>query len=133
MRWLLAIPEPRVIRFFYGMIYAILLLAGVMVLVHPPMSIEGQLGELVTVMWGWFLAVGAGTGLAAVLTPYWFVERVGIFLATSGAAVYAVVVLYLQFAQSGNRIVQLCFILVAILALALRWVRIRGALIEPGR
>lgn len=132
-RWIFTIPEPRVVRAFYAMIYAALLVAGVMVLVHPPMSIEGELGELITAVWGWFLVLGASAGFAAVLTPYWFVERVGIFLSVSGASVYAVVVLYLQFVQTGNRIVQLMFIIIAILTLTLRWVRIRGALIEPGR
>lgn len=127
------VPEPRSVPFFYAAIYAALLIAGVSVLIQPPSSIQSEIGPILSYAWGGFLATGSFIGLSAVLTPAWWLERIGILLAGSGAAVYAGIALIMHFGSEGNRIPQLMFILVALCALLVRFIRIRQAAYEPGK
>lgn len=133
VRWLLSIPEPREARFAYLASYILWAIAGISVLLAPPLSIEGSLGSALTYVWGSFLALGSIIGASTVLTIYWWAERVAIWLTGTGVAVYAIIVATMHLTSTGNRIPQLCFILAGLAFLVVRYIRIRGARIQPGK
>lgn len=132
-RWFLTIPEPREVRFAYLGSYLLWAVAGVSVLISPPTSLEGTLGPVLTYVWGAFLALGSVLGASTVLTIYWWVERLAIWLTGTGVAVYAILILSMHLTSSGNRIPQLCFVLAGLVFLIVRYLRIKGARVQPGK
>lgn len=137
MRWHLRmaalIPEPRMVRAFHFVGYLLLLVAAVSCLFRPLSTWEGSMGLAVTYVWAAILALGSATAAASVLTIYWAVERIGIGLAAGGLAVYGLVTFLLHLTSDGNRLPQTAVIVFALLMLGLRFIRIRGAIVEPGR
>lgn len=127
------VPEPRSTRFWYLGIYVLWAVAGVSVLLQPPTTISGVIGGALTFTWGGFLALGATGGALTVLTRYWWLERASIWLAGTGITVYAILVGSLHLIQDGNRIPQLMFVLTGLIALIIRYRRIRGSVIQPGK
>lgn len=134
LRMAALIPEPRVVRTFYFVGYVMLLLGGISCLVRPLTSWEGTFGLAVTYAWAAILTVGAGVAASAVFTIYWALERIGLMLAGGGLAVYALVTVIMHItSEQGNRIPQTSVLVFALLMLVLRFVRIRGAIVEPGK
>lgn len=131
--WFQNAPEPRSVTVGYAIIYAVLVVVGVSVTIDAPTTIQGEIGSRLTHLWGGFLIAGGLSGSALVWTRYWWLERVAVLIAGAGAAVYLGVVSMLIFTSGGNRIVQWGFIVIAVVALVLRYFRIRGSNIEPGK
>lgn len=134
LRMAALIPEPRVVRSFYFVGYLLLLVGGISCLIRPLTSWEGTFGLAVTYAWAAILALGSLICAVSVFTIYWAVERIGLYLAGGGLVVYAAVTFAMHVtSEQGNRIPQTCVLLFALLMLVLRFVRIRGAIVEPGK
>lgn len=133
LRWLASVPEPRSVRFGYLAAYFLWAVAGTSVLIQPPTSLSGAVGETLTYIWGAFLAVGAAVGACTVLTKYWFLERFAIWLTGAGIAVYGILVTTMHVIENGNRLPQLMFIVAGLIFLVVRYIRIKGPSIQPGK
>lgn len=128
------IPEPRVVRTFYFLGYVLLFVGGLSCLINPLTSWEGTFGLTVTYAWAAVLTLGSLIAAASVFTIYWAVERIGLYLAGGGLLVYAVVTFAMHLtSEQGNRIPQTAVLVFALLMLVLRFIRIRGAIVEPGK
>lgn len=125
------IAEPRHVKVTYALIYTAVVTTGIATLLDPPRSIEGQLGTALTVIWSVFLIIGGTVGALTVLPGWWWAERLGIILTTTGITIYAVVVLSLHIIAEGSRLTQLGMILLASSVFIVRWVLIRHYSFEP--
>ena len=130
--WML-LHEPRVITALHLLGYFILGGGGVYALVSPPSSVQAEWGPLLTGLWGSALILGALIGLISTPRGIWWGERIGITLLATGLVMYASVVLSLHYTGPGNRMPQAAVILYAIVQLAVRWLRIRTAALDPTR
>lgn len=119
--------------FSYFLMYLLVALAGIFVLLDPPRSVAAIIGPLGSIAWGAFCLIGGALGAGIVFTGRWWIERIACALSVTGLAFYASTVFTLHFAQEGSRIPQFLVICGLIVAFALRYVRLRGALIEPGK
>jgi hypothetical protein len=126
-----SVTEPRHIKATYACVYLLVLTTGIATLLGPPRSIEGQLGTVLTVLWSVFLVVGGTVGAVTVLPGWWWAERMGIILTSTGIGIYGLVVLTLHLTQEGSRLTQLGMILLAWSVLVVRWVLIRHYSFEP--
>ncbi|GGH34269.1 hypothetical protein [Microbacterium album] len=126
-----SITEPRHLKVAYAAIYAVVLGTGMATLLHPPRTIEGELGQLLTVIWSAFLLLGGFGGLLTVFPGWWWAERLSIVLTLTGLGIYALVVVSLHFTSSGSRLTQLGTILLAASPFIIRWVLIRKYSFEP--
>ena len=125
------ITEPRHLKAAYAAIYLLVLATGVATLLSPPQSIEGQLGNVLTVIWSVFLIVGGFGGTLTVFPGWWWAERLSLILTLAGIGIYAVVVLSLHIISEGSRLTQLGMILLAGSVFAIRWMLIRRYSFEP--
>lgn len=115
----------------YAVLYAVTIGTGIVTLLVPPMSIAGELGPQLTVVWSVFWLLGGFGGLLTVFPGWWWAERLSIVLVWAGLGIYAVVVLSLHFQASGSRLTQLGMILLAAGLGYIRWLGIRKYSFEP--
>lgn len=125
------IREPKVIKAIMTISFLMTLTMGVSAIVSPPTSIEGEIGTLLTYMWGAFLVIGGSLGAASTLPGWWIIERIGILSCMIGLGIYAVVVISMQLASTGNRFPQWFLILSAAMMLAAEGARTWGHNFEP--
>ena len=127
------ITEPRHLKALYATIYLVVLATGMVTLLAPPQSIEGELGQLLTVAWSVFLLLGGFGGMLTVFPGWWWAERLSIVLTLTGIGIYGVVVASLQLTSSGSgsRLTQLGIITLAASPFIIRWVLIRKYSFEP--
>ena len=130
--WLM-LHEPRIITAATGVMWAILIGIGTAALLAPPATISHQMGPTLTVVWAILLMVGGLAGLVGCLPGWFWIERVGLILAGTGASMYLAVVLLLHYAEPGSRLVQAGFVILSLDFLVVRWLRIRGPQIDPTR
>ena len=130
--WLL-LHEPRIITAATGIMWSILIGIGAAALLAPPATISHQMGPTLTVVWAILLIVGGALGLVGCLPGWFWIERVGLILAGTGATMYLAVVLLLHYAEPGSRLVQAGFVLLGIGFLVVRWLQVRGPQIDPTR
>ena len=130
--WLM-LHEPRVVTAAMGVAWLILIGIGYAALATPPVSIAHEIGPLLTAIWGSLLLGGGVLGLIGCLPGWWWVERAGVLAAGTGAAIYLVVILSLHASTPGSRLVQAGFVALTLVGLAVRWLRIRGAQLDPMR
>lgn len=130
--WLM-LHEPRIITAVTGAAWGVLIGIGLSALLAPPATIAHELGPTLTVIWAACLLVGGSLGMVGCLPGWWWVERTGIISAITGSIIYLIVVLSLHYAQPGSRLTQAGYILLGILLLVIRWLRIRGAQLDPAR
>lgn len=97
--------------------YAVLLFAGVVALVDPPGSIAGELGLLAMKCLAGLLVVGGLLGVFSALPGIQWVEQLGLMFLLLGAGIYSVIVLTLHVTTTGNRLLQLGFVVTVALAL----------------
>lgn len=125
------IREPKVIKVILTVGFLMTFMMGVSAVVSPPNSIEGEIGTLLTYMWGAFLMIGGSLGAASTLPGWWIIERIGILSCMVGLGIYAVVVLSMQLTSDGNRFPQWFLILFAAMMLAAEGARTWGHNFEP--
>lgn len=128
-----SITEPRHLKATYFVLYGVALVTGFATLTRPPQSIEGALGAPLTALWAAFVIMGAFGGMLTVFPGWWFAERLSIVMIWLGAAIYFLVVLSLQIAQSGSRFTQMGWILMGAGLFFVRWIVIRRYSFEPRR
>jgi hypothetical protein len=128
-----SITEPRHLKATYFVLYGVALVTGFATLTRPPQSIEGALGAPTTALWAAFVIMGAFGGMLTVFPGWWFAERLSIVMIWLGAAIYFLVVLSLQIAQSGSRFTQMGWILMGAGLFFVRWIIIRRYSFEPRR
>lgn len=95
-----SITEPRHLKAFYLGVYIVTTGIGVVTLVNPPNSVEWQLGWFLTTFWATLLLVGGIGGMVSVLPGYWWVERLSVWLAISGAGIYIAIIIGIQLAAA---------------------------------
>lgn len=130
--WLM-LREPREVTAVTLVAWGLFSCIGVLALLHPPQTVEHQLGWLLALVWAVSLILGGVLGLVGLFSGWWWVERSGILATGLGTTIYLFTVTALQISESGNRHVQIGFICVALIFLIVRWLRIRGPQIDPLR
>lgn len=129
------ISDPRHLSVLYGGIYTIALLAGVVTLWVPPITITGALGPVLTTIWAALFILGGALGMWTVLPGWWKWERWALALILAGIGIYGYVVATLHFTAtgSGSRLTQLMILALAGSTFVVRWVLIRGRTYGPRR
>ncbi|WP_309129490.1 hypothetical protein [Microbacterium sp.] len=125
------ITEPRHMKMLAAVMYAVVLVMGVVALVDPPRSLEGALGGALTAIWAWCLTIGGSAGLSVVFTAWWWVERLALVLIFAAALDLIAVTLLMAVDRTGDRWYLLGLTLVFGLAFVVRWVSIRRYNFEP--
>lgn len=127
------IHQPRPISVMYFLIYLITLGGGVAALIKPPTSIEGQVGTSAMIVLAGILAFGGLVGSIAALPGIWWLERTAVMSIALSATIYAIILTTLHFRESGNRLLQLTFVLSVLLMQAVRWHRVSQRPYDPER
>lgn len=127
------VHKPRPISVLYFLIYLITLGGGVAALVKPPTSIEGQVGTTSMIVLAGILAFGGLIGSIAALPGIWWLERTAVLSIALSATIYAVILGTLHFHESGNRLLQLTFVVSVLLMQGVRWHRISERPYDPSR
>jgi hypothetical protein len=122
----LKIAEPRVIRLMLFAVYGLAMWGGLVILFTTPEQYVRVIGATLAYVFGSFIVLGSLLSGVAVLPGIWWLERVGIILLATGAAIYAVLLIYL-----GSSFVPVAFTLALAVCFAMRWVEIRGAQLAP--
>ena len=127
------VTEPRHLKLFYLAAYIVTFFTGLVTFVNPPNSIESQLGVFLSLFWALLLTIGGLGGAVCVLPGWWWAERLSVWLAIAGTAIYGGIVLSIQI-QAGpgsSRWTQIGFILLATGLLILRLLLTRKWDYEP--
>lgn len=129
------ITEPRVLKLFYFGAYLLATWVGLVTLIHPPASIEGALGAFITSFWASLIIVGGAAATVAVLPGWWWVERLGVWLILTGAAIYegVIVTLHVTGPEGASRLTQAGFVALACGLFILRLILTRKWDFEPRR
>jgi hypothetical protein len=117
----------------YGGIYTIAALTGVVTLLVPPNTIQGEIGPVLTLLWSALFILGGLGGMCTVLPGWWKWERWSLAFCLVGIGIYAFVITALHFTSSGSRLTQLGVLLLAASTFIIRWLLIRGYSFEPRR
>ena len=120
------VHEPRAIAVLQACVYLTLLLGGLTVFHTAPQSVEGEIGAVSMMVLATMITVSTTLGIPAALFGWQWLERIisaGIIMS---AGLYGWIIVSLQIAGSGNRFLQLSFVIAAILHQVIRLVRIAG-------
>lgn len=129
----LKIQEPRVVTIVQTLVYMLCAVGGISTIVDPPSSIEGAFGSGVIFAWGIFALIGGLMGAYAAPGGKWLIEKPAIIACITAIGFYAGIILTMQLTSSGNRLVQLVFVLIGLLHFIARYARIRPYSYEPGK
>ena len=127
------VREPRVISVTYFVIYGVLFAAAVSALLDPPRSVEGHIGAVAMALLASMLAFGGLVGAPSALFGIWWLERTAVFAIAMSALIYGGIVAALHVTGTGNRLLQLGFVLAVLLMQIVRWHRIRQRPYDPDR
>ena len=122
----LRVHEPRAIAVLQAGVYLCLWLGGLTVFHTAPQSVEGEIGAVSMMVLATMITVSTTLGIPAALFGWQWLERIisaGIIMS---AGLYGWIIISLQLAGSGNRFLQLSFVIAAILHQVIRLVRIAG-------
>ena len=133
LRFWQKIREPRVISVTYFVIYAVLFGAAISALLDPPRSVEGHIGAVAMTMLAAMLAFGGLVGAPSALFGIWWLERTAVFAIAVSALIYSGIVATLHVSGTGNRLLQLGFVVAVLLMQIVRWHRIRQRPYDPDR
>src|SRR5690625_960912 len=135
MRYLLKlwskIQEPRVISVLVFLMYLVLTAGALSVLVAPPATIKGELGQGGMIALGSLVLMGGIMGTIAALPGVWWLERLAVAGVTLGLSTYAAIILALHIIEPGNRFFQFTVVVALIIAQVLRWAKIREYPYDP--
>ena len=121
------IHEPRAIAVLQATAYLTLGLGGLTVFHTAPQTVEGEIGAVSMTVLATMIAVSTTLGIPSALFGWQWLERIisaGIIMS---AGLYGWIIISLQLAGSGNRFLQLSFVLVVLIHQVIRLVRIAGA------
>lgn len=127
------IEEPRVVRVLCFLAYLIAAYGAYVALFDPPRTIEGAVGIFFMGLIGVSFALGSVIASIAVLPGWWWMERAGLLALIVGFIAYAFVVISLSLSETEdlNRGLQTVAVLIALIALVIRIVSIRGSDLDP--
>ena len=120
------IHEPRAIAILQATAYLLLGLGGLTVFHTAPQTVEGEIGAVSMTVLATMITVSTTLGIPSALFGWQWLERIisaGIIMS---AGLYGWIIVSLQLAGSGNRFLQLSFVIVVILHQVIRLVRIAG-------
>ena len=120
------IHEPRAMAILQACAYLVLGLGGLTVFHTAPQTVEGEIGTVSMTVLASMITVSTALGIPAALFGWQWLERIisaGIIMS---AGLYGWIVLSLHLDAPGNRLLQLSFVLAAILHQVIRLVRIAG-------
>ena len=122
----LRVHEPRAIAVLQACVYLCLGLGGLTVFHTAPQSVEGEIGAVSMVVLATMITVSTTLGIPAALFGWQWLERISSAGIIMSAGLYGWIIVSLQLAGSGNRFLQLSFVIAAILHQVIRLVRIAG-------
>lgn len=125
--------EPRVVTVCMILGYMGLFGGGLGSLLHPPSTIQGELGVTITTMWSWFFIIGGALGLVSAPRGIWWLERVALIAAGTAFLIYGSTIANLQITGAGSRWMQLGVLTWGMFGLIARWHRIHWAALDPTR
>lgn len=129
--------EPKAVTTVFTAAWLVVVYIGVAALMSPPVTIEQQIGPILTYVWATLLLIGGVVGfVGCVFAPepwHRYVERYGLAFAGVGTGIYALVVILLHLTGTGSRLVQLGFIALGALTLVLRAVLISDRMVRYWR
>jgi hypothetical protein len=127
----LRIQEPRKQSVVYFLVYLLTLTLGAVILLDPPHTLQGTLGQGLIMVWAGMLVLGGGTGLFTVLQGWWWLERAGTWLCGFAMLVYGVGIFALPINQLSLRIATLSFMLLGTLLFVVRILKTRHYSYDP--
>lgn len=120
------VHEPRAIAVLQAAVYLVLGLGGLTVFHTAPQTVEGEIGAVSMTVLATMITVSTTLGIPSALFGWQWLERIISADIIMSAGLYGWIIVSLQVAGSGNRFLQLSFILAAILHQIIRLVRIAG-------
>lgn len=127
------IADPKAVSTLAAIAWAFIAYAGFRAFGSPPTSIANELGGIITTGWAALFIIGGLCGVIGALPGWWYLERAGIVILTTGLLVYDAVVWYLHITTPGNRAVQGSIVLGMVALSLARFARISGATLDPTR
>lgn len=126
-----SLTDPPHQKPIFVCVYVITMITGLATILNPPMSIKAEVGPVIMDWIGITWLVAGAVAVPAMITGWWWVERIALGLASTGIAMYGAIVMMLHFQAEGSRLTQLGVMSIAICAYLLRWVSIRERSFEP--
>lgn len=120
--------EPRSITALMAVAWVVVIIAGIGVITDPPALLAYAATPLLARVWGGLILAGGILGVLGCPPGWWWVERSGILAAGTGLAGFAWVYL-----REDSPMWLTALHVVLILSLIMRWIRIRGAQLDPTR
>ncbi|MBT8162787.1 MULTISPECIES: hypothetical protein [Arthrobacter] len=127
----LKVQEPRALSAIYFFAYQVVAVAGAAVIIDPPHSIQSGIGAVLMFSWAGLLVFGGILGALTTLPGIWWLERAAALACMFAIVIYGVVVISLPLTQVSVRVLSICFVIFAILAFAVRLVKIRHSAYDP--
>lgn len=127
----LRVQEPRKQSAAYFLVYLITTVLGAAILLDPPRTLQGTLGQVLIMVWAGMLVLGGGTGLFTVLPGWWWLERAGTWLCGFAMVVYGLAILALPVSQFSLRLATLSFMMLGVLLFAVRLLKTRHYSYDP--
>lgn len=120
------VHEPRVIAVTQAVVYLLLGGVGAYARINPPSTIEGAIGATaMTLLAGLLVFGGLIIGWWTALLGIHWLERFAVVSVACSAGIYAYIIFSLHLLESGNRLLQLGFVLAVLLYQPIRWMRLR--------
>lgn len=129
-----ALTSPPRMRPAYLAVYLVTVATGLATLMEPPRTIEGELGPVLTGIWAAAFIGGGLIGTCTVLTPWWWLERIGIAVSLIGGLgtyVYVTAALHLAAPPGEAQTTELGVAVLAAAAFVVRWISIRAYSYDP--
>ena len=121
------VHEPRAVAIIQALIYAVLCVGGITALINAPRTIEGEIGESAMTTLAVILAVSCTLGVPAALFGIQWLERIVVWGVFVSGVIYALIIIGLQYGSTGNRLLQLSFVVAVTLYQIMRFIRVHGA------
>lgn len=121
------VHEPRAVAVIQALIYIVLCVGGITALINAPNTIEGAIGEGAMTTLAIILAVSCALGVPAALFGIQWLEQIVVWGVFSSGVIYALIIIGLQYGSTGNRLLQLSFVVAVILYQVMRFIRVHGA------
>lgn len=120
------IHEPRAIAVLQAGAYLLLGLGGASVFVQAPQTVAGEIGAVSMTVLATMIVTSTTLGIPAALFGWQWLERIISAGVIMSAGLYGWIIVSLQLEGSGNRFLQLSFVLAVLIHQVIRLVRIAG-------
>ena len=116
-------PPSKPERLGWATFYCIFAVGGAVVLIFPPRTIGGQLGDILVTVWGILWVTAIVPAIASLYNRY-RIEYPAILLVTAGVAIYAANI-WAQVPDTHTRVTQALTVTALAVGLTLRWLNRR--------